>query len=201
MNFIQISIEGENLETTTAISLETPVESSTIHDQSISNVLFDRLIRVEIKWRPTSGARLCLSGLEVRKIGLLQPIQVLEEREDSTYEFGGVTGMKDDIKELPPRLEYEGNGTYYTIITVKLEKMRMSSFKGRNVENSINKLNRYFDNIFENVHYFDGAQAAVFRPGSTRSDGSMLADVVLTFTEWTDDFRVDLTRPSILGKH
>ena len=108
--------------------------------------------------------------------------------------------MKEDIKELPPRLEYEGNGTYYTIITVKLEKMRMSSFKGRNIENSINKLNRYFDNIFENVHYFDGAQAAVFRPGSLRSDGSMLADVVLTFTEWTDDFRVDLTKPSILGK-
>lgn len=125
---------------------------------------------------------------------------MLEEREDSKYEFGGVTGMKEDIKELPPRLEYEGNGTYYTIITVKLEKMRMSSFKGRNIENSINKLNRYFDNIFENVHYFDGAQAAVFRPGSLRSDGSMLADVVLTFTEWTDDFRVDLTKPSILGK-
>ena len=26
----------------------------------------------------------------------------------------------------------------------------------------------------------------------------MLADVVLTFTKWTDDFRVDLTKPSIL---
>ena len=122
---------------------------------------------------------------------------MLEEREDSKYEFGGASGMKEDVKELPPRLEYEGNGTYYTIITVKLDKMRMVNFKGRNVENSINKLNRYFDNIFENVHFFDGAQAAVFRPG-TRGN-SMLADVVLTFTEWTDDFRVDLTKPSILG--
>ena len=76
VNFIQISIEGENLETNTPINLETPTDGALIHDQSIANVLFDRLIRVEIKWQQTSGARLCLSGLEVRKIGLLQPIQV-----------------------------------------------------------------------------------------------------------------------------
>ena len=76
VNFIQISIEGENLETTTAINLESPTDGALIHDQSISNVLFDRLIRVEIKWSQSQGARLCLSGLEVRKIGLLQPIQV-----------------------------------------------------------------------------------------------------------------------------
>ena len=42
--------------------------------------------------------------------------------------------------------------------------MRNSQFKGRNIETSIDKLNRYFDNVFENVRNFDGAQAAVFRP-------------------------------------
>ena len=64
--------------------------------------------------------KLCLAGLEIRKIGLLQPIQVLEETEQSKYQFGCLGCMSERIKELPPRLEYEGNGTYYTIITVKL---------------------------------------------------------------------------------
>jgi len=79
--------------------------------------------------------------------------------------------------------------------------MRPDKFKGKNVENSIEKLNRYFDNVFEEVDFFDGAQAAVFRSDSgTYGRDAMLADVVLTFTEWTDDFRVDLTQPSMLGK-
>ena len=116
----------------------------------ISNVKFDRLIRIEIKWNKVSGKqaqliifskfeifsnfylgnfrkiektnreKLCLAGLEIRKIGLLQPIQVLEETEQSKYQFGCLGCMSERIKELPPRLEYEGNGTYYTIITVKL---------------------------------------------------------------------------------
>ena len=50
------------------------------------------------------------------------------------------------------------NNLFYTY-----KKMRPEKFKGKNVENSIEKLNRYFDNVFENVDYFDGAQAAVFR--------------------------------------
>ena len=83
-------------------------------------------------------------------------------------------------------------------------KMRNSQFKGKNIETSIDKLNRYFDNIFENVNFFDGAQAAVFRPENPNvfpsTSTGMLADVVLTFTDWTDNFRVDLTNPSILGK-
>ena len=82
--------------------------------------------------------------------------------------------------------------------------MRNSQFKGKNIETSIDKLNRYFDNIFENVNFFDGAQAAVFRPENPNvfpsSSTGMLADVVLTFTDWTDNFRVDLTNASILGK-
>ena len=82
--------------------------------------------------------------------------------------------------------------------------MRNSQFKGKNIETSIDKLNRYFDNVFENVNFFDGAQAAVFRPENPNvfpsSSTGMLADVVLTFTDWTDNFRVDLTNPSILGK-
>ena len=41
-------------------------------------------------------------------------------------------------------------------------------------------------------------KAAVFRRNAGPYD-SMLADVVLTFTDWTDDFRVDLKNPSILG--
>ena len=83
-------------------------------------------------------------------------------------------------------------------------KMRNSQFKGKNIETSIDKLNRYFDNVFENVNFFDGAQAAVFRPENPNvfpsTSTGMLADVVLTFTDWTDNFRVDLTNPSILGK-
>ena len=82
--------------------------------------------------------------------------------------------------------------------------MRNSQFKGKNIETSIDKLNRYFDNVFENVNFFDGAQAAVFRPENPNvfpsTSTGMLADVVLTFTDWTDNFRVDLTNPSILGK-
>ena len=45
---------------------------------------------------------------------------MLEETEQSKYQFGCLGCMSERIKELPPRLEYEGNGTYYTIITVKL---------------------------------------------------------------------------------
>jgi hypothetical protein len=62
------------------------------------------------------------------------------------------------------------------------------------VGESIDKLNRYFDNLFEDVTNFDGSRAAVFRPHS----GYLLADVVLTFTEWTDNWRIDLQRPSIM---
>ena len=64
------------------------------------------------------------------------------------------------------------------------------------MDDAIDKLNRYFDNVFEKVIYFDGSKTAVFRPDSYM----LLADVVLTFTKWTDDYRVDLRNPSILAK-
>ena len=52
-------------ENTTSIKLENPVEDSLIHDQMISNVKFDRLIRIEIKWNKVSGKQ---AQLEIPKI-------------------------------------------------------------------------------------------------------------------------------------
>ena len=87
-----IILSKKNLENTTSIKLENPIGNSVIHDQQIADVKFDRLIRIEIKWSSSfSGKRLCLAGLEIRKIGLLQPIQVLDEKEDSKYNFGCVS--------------------------------------------------------------------------------------------------------------
>ena len=52
-------------ENTTSIKLENPVEDSLIHDQMISNVKFDRLIRIEIKWNKVSGKQVQLENLKI----------------------------------------------------------------------------------------------------------------------------------------
>lgn len=54
-------------ENTTSIKLENPVEDSLIHDQMISNVKFDRLIRIEIKWNKVSGKQVQLENLKISK--------------------------------------------------------------------------------------------------------------------------------------
>ena len=58
-------------ENTTSIKLENPVEDSLIHDQMISNVKFDRLIRIEIKWNKVSGKQ---AQLEIRKFSKFSKI-------------------------------------------------------------------------------------------------------------------------------
>ena len=55
-------------ENTTSIKLENPVEDSLIHDQMISNVKFDRLIRIEIKWNKVSGKQAQLEILKISNI-------------------------------------------------------------------------------------------------------------------------------------
>ncbi|CBY40805.1 unnamed protein product, partial [Oikopleura dioica] len=76
VNFVQVSIDGKSLEKVTKIPLHSSKEISDdnrILDQPVTNVVFELLIRIEIVWSTGNTAdRLCLSGLEVRKIGLLQ---------------------------------------------------------------------------------------------------------------------------------
>ena len=102
---------------------------------------FDLLIRIEIVWTSNSKSsnRLCLTGLEVRKIGLLTPVQILDEIDGQKYNFGcpNANCIQDRTKLIPPRLEYEGNGTYYTIITVKLRNMSSSNDLQTTERNSV----------------------------------------------------------------
>ena len=86
---------------------------------------------------------------------------------------------------------------FLVFLVFKIYKFKIHQIRPRkSVDDAIDKLNRYFDNVFEKVIYFDGSKTAVFRPDSYM----LLADVVLTFTKWTDDYRVDLRNPSILAK-
>ena len=63
---------------------------------AVQDVQFDLLIRIEIVWSPVAPdtKQLCLTGLEVRKIGLLQPIQILDEIDGKKYRFGCKTQAK-----------------------------------------------------------------------------------------------------------
>ena len=68
------SVNVHKKENTTSIKLENPVEDSLIHDQMITNVKFDRLIRIEIKWNKVSGKQ---AQLEILKISYSPEFKIL----------------------------------------------------------------------------------------------------------------------------
>lgn len=119
---------------------------------AIQNVQFDLLIRIEIVWssNKTNNNRLCLSGLEIRKIGLLPPVQILDEIDGVKYKFGcrNYDCLTEKTKLIPPRLEYEGNGTFYTIITVKLRNMTEASDLRTTERNRVYLLCQIFFSVF-----------------------------------------------------